>query len=97
MQFSLFNSLCLQTNFSLQFNVYCINLHFVPYIVIHSVFYLLKKELCSENVLELSYKIVTGFKQHLNEIIIYNKRRGWENNGERVSIEGNAQNILYTM
>ena len=31
-------------------------------------FYLLKKELCSENVLELSYKIVTGFKQHLNDI-----------------------------
>ena len=31
--------------------------------------YLLTKELCSENVLELSYKTVTGFKQHLNEII----------------------------
>ena len=28
----------------------------------------LKKELCFENVLELSYKIVTGFKQHLNKI-----------------------------
>ena len=41
---------------------------FIPYVVIHSVFYQLKKELCSENVLELSYKIVTGFKQHLNEI-----------------------------
>ena len=34
---------------------------FIPYIAIHSVFYLLKKELCSENVLELTYKIVTGF------------------------------------
>ena len=39
------------------------------FLQIISVFYLLKKELCSENILELSYKIVTGFKQHLNEII----------------------------
>ena len=45
------------------------NFKFTPYIVIHSGFYLLKKELCSENVLELSYKTVTGFKQHLNEIM----------------------------
>ena len=29
-------------------------MHFIPYFVIHPVFYLLKKELCSENVLELS-------------------------------------------
>ena len=36
--------------------------------ICHLEFYLLKKELCSENVLELSYKTVTGFKQHLNEI-----------------------------
>ena len=69
MQFSLFNNLCLQTNFSLQFNVFCIYMHFTPYIVIHSVFYLLKKELYSENILESSYKNVTGFKQHRNEIM----------------------------
>ena len=65
MQFPLFNSLCFQTNVSLQFNVDCIYMYFIPYIVIHSVFYQLKKELCSENVLELSYKIVTGFKNIL--------------------------------
>ena len=45
-------------------------MHFILYIVIHSVFYLLKKELFSESVLESSYKIVTGFKRHLNEIIV---------------------------
>ena len=53
---------------NLMYSVFiCILLHTLS--LIHSVFYLLKKELCSENVLELSYKIVTGFKQHLNEII----------------------------
>ena len=54
-------------------------MHFIPYIVIHSVFYLLK-ELCSENVLELSYKIVIGFKQYLNEIVNKTKEavQGWK-------------------
>ena len=49
-----------------------LSLYSVSVNVIHPVFYLLKKKLCSENVLELSYKIVTGFKQHLNKIIKFN-------------------------
>ena len=36
------------------------HIHFLD-VYFHSVFYLVKKELCSENILELDYKIVTGF------------------------------------